>query len=62
MPVVVSTLCPFCGGTTPLLRSDAALTDAALDEQFRGTTVKCVHVGCEKSYAIRHGELKIRRE
>jgi len=60
--VVVSTTCPFCGGTEPLMRSESELTDAALAQQFRGTTVRCIHVGCEKSYAIRRGDLKIHRE
>jgi hypothetical protein len=60
--VVVSTTCPFCGGTEPLMRSETDLTDVTLSDQFRGTTVRCIHAGCEKSYAIRHGDLKIRRE
>ena len=60
--VVISTTCPFCGGTEPLMRSETALTDVALTKQFRGTTVRCIHVGCEKSYAIRRGDLKIRRD
>ena len=60
--VVVSTTCPYCGGTSPLMRAESALTDAELTQQFRGATVQCIHVGCEKSYAIRHRELKIRRE
>jgi hypothetical protein len=60
--VVVSTTCPFCGGTGTLMRSASDLPDAALAKQFRGTTVKCIHVGCEKSYAVRQGDLKIRRE
>ncbi len=45
-----------------LLRSESPLTNNALAKQFRGMTVKCVHVGCEKSYAVRRGDLKIRRE
>jgi hypothetical protein len=60
--VVVLTECPFCGGTEALMRSETSLTDAALADQFRGTTVRCIHAGCEKSYAVRHGDLKIRRE
>ncbi len=60
--VDVSTTCPFCGGTTSLLHSESALSNTALTTQFRGITVKCVHVGCEKSYAVRRGDLKIRRE
>ena len=60
--VVVSTTCPFCGGTEPLMRSETPLTDAAISKQFRGTTIRCIHVGCEKSYAIRKGDLKIRHE
>ena len=35
---------------------------AALAKQFRGRTVRCIHRGCEKSYAVRQGDLKIRRE
>ena len=60
--VVVSTTCPFCGGTGSLMRSESDLSDAALAKQFRGTTMRCIHVGCEKSYAVRQGDLKIRRE
>lgn len=60
--VVVSTTCPFCGGTAPLMRSESDLSDASLAKHFRGTTVRCIHVGCEKSYAVRQGDLKIRRE
>ena len=60
--VVVSTTCPFCGGTGTLMRSETDLADAALAKRFRGTTVKCIHVGCEKSYAVRQGDLKIRRD
>jgi len=60
--VVVSTTCPFCGGTEPLMRAETGLTDAALTEQFRGATVRCIHMGCEKSYAVRRVDLKIRRE
>ncbi len=60
--VVVSTQCPYCGGTEPLMRSETSLSDAALTKQFRGATVRCIHTGCEKSYAIRKGDLKIRHE
>ena len=60
--VVITTTCPFCGGTEPLMRSESVLTDAALAVQFRGATVRCIHVGCEKSYAIRRGDLRIHRE
>lgn len=60
--IVVSTTCPFCGGTGTLMRSESDLSDAALAKQFRGSTVKCIHVGCEKSYAVGQGDLKIRRE
>ena len=60
--VVVSTTCPFCGGTEPLMRSESDLSDAALAKQFRGRTVKCIHLGCEKSYAVRQGDMKIRRD
>lgn len=60
--VIVSTTCPYCGGTEPLMRSETSLSDAALTKQFRGATIRCIHVGCEKSYAIRKGDLKIRHE
>ena len=60
--VDVSTTCPFCGGTASLLRAETHATNAALSKQFRGTTVHCLHVGCEKSYAVRRGDLKITRE
>jgi hypothetical protein len=60
--VDVSTTCPYCGGTASLMRAESHATKAALTKQFRGTTVRCVHVGCEKAYAVRRGDLKIRRE
>ena len=60
--VDVSTTCPFCGGTASLLHAETHATNTALTKQFRGTRVRCVHVGCEKSYAVRRGDLKIRRE
>jgi hypothetical protein len=60
--IVVSTTCPYCGGTEPLMRSETPLTNAALTKQFRGATIRCIHTGCEKSYAIRKGDLKIRHE
>jgi hypothetical protein len=44
------------------MRSETPLSDAALTRQFRGTTIRCIHVGCEKSYAIRKVDLKIRHE
>jgi len=44
------------------MRSETPLTDADITQQFRGTTIRCIHVGCEKSYAIRKGDLKIRHE
>ena len=60
--VVVSTQCPYCGGTEPLMRSETSLSDAAFTKQFRGATIRYIHTGCEKSYAIRKGDLKIRHE
>ncbi len=62
MSVTVSTMCPFCGGTTFLLRDGADKPDAALVEQFRGRRIVCEHHDCEKPFAVRRGEVKVRRD
>jgi hypothetical protein len=62
MTIIVSTSCPFCGGTAPLLESERGEQDVILIERFRGLRVSCAHGGCEKAYAIRRGDLRIRRE
>ena len=62
MRVTVSTMCPFCGGTTFLLRDGSDAADAMLIEQFRGQRVVCEHHDCEKSFAIRRGDVRIRRD
>jgi len=62
MPVAVSTTCPFCGGSSPLLKADEELTTVELIERFRGKRLTCPNPECEKPFAIRHGDLKIRRE
>jgi hypothetical protein len=56
------TTCPFCGGRASLMSADSELTDAALVEQFRGLRTSCMHADCERPYAIRREDLKIRRE
>jgi hypothetical protein len=60
--VVVSTKCPFCGGSIPLLnqRVDAA---AAIDiaKRFAGETIECKSPRCERSFTVRRADLLIRR-
>jgi hypothetical protein len=61
MIVTVSTACPFCGGGASLLREEGDVNDAALLDKFRGTTVTCVHAGCERTFNVRRGDIRIRR-
>jgi hypothetical protein len=62
MSVVVSTTCPFCGGSAPLLNADDEVETLEIIERFRGFRVTCPHRGCEKPYAVRRGDVRIWRE
>ncbi len=61
MIVNVSTTCPFCSGTMSLLREESDASDAALLDKFRGAKLTCIHAGCERNYAVRRGDIRIRR-
>ena len=61
MIVTVSTACPFCGGGASLYSEKSDASDAALLDKFRGTNVTCAHAGCERKYAVRRGDIRIRR-
>ena len=60
--VVVSTTCPFCGGSIPLFNErveDALAVDIA--NRFAGEAVVCMHPRCERSFTVRRADLTIRR-
>lgn len=57
--LVVSIICPFCSGTTVLLRQVAHYTRRDLVTKFRGTATICPHPRCGRSFAVRRHYLAV---
>ena len=59
--LAVSTVCPFCGGGVSLLREPSELTAKEITGRFVGARLECQHPGCGRSFAVRRGDLHVRR-
>ena len=60
--VIVSTACPFCDGTIPLLNErGVAGTVVQIADRFAGREVQCHNPRCDRTFSIRRVDLRIRR-
>jgi hypothetical protein len=59
--VLVSTTCPFCGGSVPIRNERTVESTADVAARWAGQQLVCWNPRCEKSFWVRRVDLRIRR-